>query len=308
MARKENPSPAVLQVAPNAALEHAGKAAAELALQNRQVADEFDDGFPFDLSRLIYKFRTSRDAAGRNLFDMGCALLVIKENVPHGQWTDLLEGPLDVHPRMARRLMSMAIKYQRGSKRDKLSVLGQTKLLELIDEPDDDLDALAEGGTLHGMELDELQCMTVRELRERLKKKEQREKSLEQILEQRNETIRDLREAAEGFTSGADAEREKAQTEALAKQGTESDLSIQKLVRLVDEIERTGPTASVRMEARHTIEWLAQRLTEACANAGLGGFDILGQPVEPGWRREQVALAQSAAVQMLDSKKKSPKR
>lgn len=65
--------------------------------------------------------------------------------------------------------MQAAVKFT-GPKASALAHLGKTKLLELMSEDDDDLDALAEGGTLAGHTLDEIDRMSSRELREALRK------------------------------------------------------------------------------------------------------------------------------------------
>ncbi|MCU7906508.1 MAG: hypothetical protein KZQ76_11845, partial [Candidatus Thiodiazotropha sp. (ex Epidulcina cf. delphinae)] len=52
----------------------------------------------------------------------------------------------------------------------KLADLGKTKLLELMVEDDEALEALADGGTLAGVNLDEIERMSTRELRDTLRK------------------------------------------------------------------------------------------------------------------------------------------
>jgi hypothetical protein len=54
--------------------------------------------------------------------------------------------------------------------RAKLAMIGVSKAIELLREDDTDLEALADGGVLHGATLDDVEKMTSRELREHLRK------------------------------------------------------------------------------------------------------------------------------------------
>ncbi|HCL4297085.1 TPA: DUF3102 domain-containing protein, partial [Pseudomonas aeruginosa] len=98
--------------------------------------------------------------------------IVLKEHEPHGDFTQIVTEQLGIHERAARRMMQAALKYLSPaleSKRTTLSVLGKAKLLELISEDDDDLVALADGGTVAGLDLDDIERMSCRELRKALR-------------------------------------------------------------------------------------------------------------------------------------------
>ncbi|MDR5613701.1 MAG: hypothetical protein RAM38_04910, partial [Arsenophonus sp.] len=72
-------------------------------------------------------------------------------------------------------------------KRKSLAVLGKTKLFELMTEDDDDLAELAEGGTIAGLTLDEVDRMSVRELRAKLR-------ATEKMLEASRDRVREKEE------------------------------------------------------------------------------------------------------------------
>lgn len=113
--------------------------------------------------------RTTAEAA----LATGAGLLMLKQLTPHGEFTERIET-LGFHQRVARRLMMLAAKF---SKTDSKSVLiaaagSQTKLLELAILDDQELDELAQGGTVKGLTLDAIDTLSASELREALREKE----------------------------------------------------------------------------------------------------------------------------------------
>ncbi|MFA7269852.1 MAG: hypothetical protein WC073_10950 [Sterolibacterium sp.] len=103
--------------------------------------------------------------------ELGKRLLILKELTPFGEFEKRVEL-LGFHVRAARRFMQAAFKF---SKSDNLSVLAknagtQSKLLELVMLDDDELTEIADGGSLNGVTLDSVGCMTPKELREALRK------------------------------------------------------------------------------------------------------------------------------------------
>lgn len=70
-------------------------------------------------------------------------------------------------------MMASAIKFSSpllAAKRPTLAVLEKSKLFELLTEDDEELAGLADGGTLAGLTIDEVDRMSVRELRAALRK------------------------------------------------------------------------------------------------------------------------------------------
>ncbi|MFU4942462.1 DUF3102 domain-containing protein, partial [Pseudomonas aeruginosa] len=99
-------------------------------------------------------------------------LIVLKEHEPHGEFTQIVTEQLGLAERTARQMMQAAIKYLSPaleSKRQTFAVLGKSKLFELLAEDDDDLVALADGGTVAGLDLDDIERMSCRELRKALR-------------------------------------------------------------------------------------------------------------------------------------------
>lgn len=125
---------------------------------------------PYDYETYIAAGRDSVAVMGERLFVIGRICIAIKEHEPHGRFGEALDR-IGVKPRFAQTCMQAAIKYL-GSDSRKLIAgrLASTKLLELVSEADDELDVLGEGGTLVGLTLDEIDKMSVRELKDALRK------------------------------------------------------------------------------------------------------------------------------------------
>lgn len=86
-------------------------------------------------------------------------LTILKECEPHGEFESIVRDALGIPERTAQRLMQASIKYtspQLSAKAPALALLGKTKLFELMTEDDDVLYELADGGTIAGMTLDDI--------------------------------------------------------------------------------------------------------------------------------------------------------
>lgn len=170
MPRKKTQKPAedMTQNIDVAALEQAQKQKDKHDKALAETDAVYGDGLPYNTNRLINETRFYLQQTADAMLEAGKRLIVLKEHEPHGEFTEALEK-IGIDPRTARKMIQAAYKFS-DSKRPTLAVLGKSRLLELMAEDDDDLDELAEGGTIAGHTVDEIQCMTVRELRESLRK------------------------------------------------------------------------------------------------------------------------------------------
>ena len=161
--------------------------------QNLAVVDKTYGGdLPYDRTRLENEAQFYLRESATAMLEAGTRLIVIKEHEGHGNFTDSLER-IGIGERAARKMMQAAVKF---SKRPTLAVLEKSKLLELMVEDDDDLDALAEGGTLAGLKLDDVEKMSVRELKAALRKEREKRKeeadAHETLLEKKDQKINQL--------------------------------------------------------------------------------------------------------------------
>ncbi|TVO70874.1 DUF3102 domain-containing protein [Sedimenticola selenatireducens] len=157
------------------------------------IDSQFGDGLPYDFGRLIHETQFYLQQSAEAMLEAGKRLIMLKEHEPQGEFQNALTL-IGLAPRAAQKMMQAAVKYT-GPK-SKLASLGKTKLLELMVEDDEELEQLAEGGTLAGMTLDEIDRMTKAELREHLRKeKEKREQDNdvhEKLLTQKDAKINEL--------------------------------------------------------------------------------------------------------------------
>jgi len=174
---------------------------AEASQHQMSVMEQFGDGLPYERSRLITEARFYMAQSAEAMLEAGKRLIVLKENEPHGEFEYVLREQLGIPGRTAQRMMQASLKYlspQLQSKAPALAVLGKTKLFELITEDDEDLAELADGGTVAGMDLDEIDRMTSRELRKALRESRANYEARAKVLEGKDKKITDLAEQLEG--------------------------------------------------------------------------------------------------------------
>lgn len=112
----------------------------------------------------------------------------------------------------------------------------------------------------------------------------------DRVIAKKDKKLNDLAEADERRRNGTPSEREKQQVDDLRDAGVEAELALQRLVAAVDEAMNNPATEAAELQARQSIEFIAQRLADLCADRGIA-VDVLGERVEPGWRREIADLA-----------------
>ena len=178
-------------------------AATNLAkLQNEEgqrlelITKQFGDGMPYQRERVINEARFYMAQSAEAMLEAGKRLITLKENEPHGEFVVIVENHLGLAPRTAQAMMKAAFKYlspKLASKAQALAHLGKTKLFELMTEDDEDLAALADGGTVADMTLDDIDRMTSRELKAALRDAREEKKATDQILAEKNTAMDELK-------------------------------------------------------------------------------------------------------------------
>jgi len=135
----------------------------------RKLAENIGYAGSLDVQTLwsAVEFRQRRSV--EDILEMGRGLLLIKEQTEHGDFQHQCERR-GIHPRAARRLMGVALKF---TKTDTMSVLKaagtQAKVLELTILDDEELQALESGESVSGISLDDIERMSASQLREALR-------------------------------------------------------------------------------------------------------------------------------------------
>lgn len=166
-----------------------------LAEHQIQVMAQFGDGLPYERERIVHEARFYMAQSAEAMLEAGKRLVILKENEPHGEFINIVESQLSLSKRTAQVMMQASLKYlspKLEPKAQALALLGKTKLFELMTESDDELIELAEGGTVAGMTLDDIDRMTSRELKTALREARETNVSQVRLLAGKEQKINDL--------------------------------------------------------------------------------------------------------------------
>lgn len=166
-----------------------------LAEHRMQVMDKFGDGLPYERDRIVHETRFYMAQSAEAMLEAGKRLVILKENEPHGDFIEIVESQLALSKRTAQVMMQASLKYlspKLEPKAQALALLGKTKLFELMTESDDELIELADGGTIAGMTLDDIDRMTSRELKTALREARETHAAQQRVLTDKNHKIDDL--------------------------------------------------------------------------------------------------------------------
>lgn len=125
------------------------------------------------------------------VLEMGKCLLILKEICSHGDFTKRIEL-LGFSPRMAQKFMQATLKVKSEFNSLIAKVDSQTKLLELITLDDDQLEALNSGESVGGITLDDIDTMSVSELKKALKQARAENEAKDEVLATKNRKIDEL--------------------------------------------------------------------------------------------------------------------
>lgn len=160
-----------------------------------EIMQQFGDGLPYERDRIVHEARFYMAQSAEAMLEAGKRLIILKENEPHGDFIDIVESQLSLSKRTAQVMMQASLKYlspKLEPKAQALALLGKTKLFELMTEDDEDLVELADGGTIAGMSLDDIDRMTSRELKAALREARETNAAQQRVLADKNEKIDSL--------------------------------------------------------------------------------------------------------------------
>lgn len=210
MARPKN-SPAA---APDTAKPAADVEAALIQAAERSalVLKQFGDGLPFDLPRYEHVIRTHLARSADEMLAAGRALLVVREHVPHGEWSDFL-ARLSIDRTLAKRMQQAALKFSNGATSHHLieAAGNKSKLIELLVLDDDQVAELNEGGTVAGITLDDVATMSVSDLRKTLREARAEAEANDKLLSEKNDQIDTLKKERDAANRRIKAEKPDAQ-------------------------------------------------------------------------------------------------
>ncbi|MGS7873546.1 DUF3102 domain-containing protein [Stenotrophomonas forensis] len=134
-----------------------------------EVVDQFGDGLPWHPDHYENAIRGELRRGCEAFLRAGRYLVVARACAGHGEWQGMLER-LNIEPRQAQRMMEAArrvVALPNASTSTHLlaAAKSESKIIELLSLPEEQFVELAEKGETEGLSLDDVESMTVRELR-----------------------------------------------------------------------------------------------------------------------------------------------
>lgn len=149
------------------------------------------DNEAYDYARTISYGRAGVTIEAQGILVTGRACLLLKEHESPERFAAGIAA-MGISERTARDRMAATLRF--GSEARKLATanLSASKLIELAHEPDEDIQALLDGGTLANKTLDQFERMSVRELRAAIREARADAETHSQQLLAKDEKINEL--------------------------------------------------------------------------------------------------------------------
>lgn len=256
-------------------LEQAGRDLAETAQRLTVIEQQFGMDMPYNLDLYKARIRTNMAETAQRLVEIGVMLIQMREREIPGTFHSALEE-IGMGTRFAQRAMQTAAKMHGLPK---LQTLGMSKALELLTEDDDDLAQLENGGTLAGLTLDEIDTMSVRELKAALRaeraEREEEKAADEEIIRAKDERINKLtRDKRKGHTENAVRARADELLRDADEAVVEAASQLAKLRQLHQDVEALYSDAGLTVDAdvdsrlEGNLTWAAEQLRNLAEQLG----------------------------------------
>lgn len=167
------------------------------AARSVMVMEQWGNGEVYSEERWIERGRLAVRQTMEGMFELGRALIVLKEHTEHGRFENITKEQFGIGKMEASRLMRATQRFatpQMQKAAPKLMDLGKSKLLELLVEEDVTLIELADGGDINGHTLDDVDCMTVKELRLALRESRETAAAKDKVIADKNKKVDELAE------------------------------------------------------------------------------------------------------------------
>jgi hypothetical protein len=159
----------------------------------------------------------SKALINQGLFALGTRLLLLKEQCAHGEFLKTLERH-GIEERLARRTMQATLKFSNRATSPDLTRLSKSKLFELAVLDDEEIKVLTEGGSVRGLTLDEVDRMSVSELRRALREARAEREATARLLADKNAKIDELATKLSARQSAVKAETPADRAEQLRRE------------------------------------------------------------------------------------------
>jgi hypothetical protein len=286
MARKSAPAPAAVEVVVETeALASASRALATVSADAQAMATTFGLA---SMEPAVLEAEISGLVAqtGRALFEIGVRLVALRSVMPSGEWTERIQR-LGFSPRSAARMMSAALKVAdaNGEARSSLLALPQAKVLELVTLDEASLDQLEKDGRIGGqlnLDFDDIDRLSVAELRARLRSVEQSNEAKDRVIANKSKALDKLEEKLHATSpEDADAARAEELLYRLREATAATEAALMQLSMVALDTQLNHWPEHVKTAGRTAVEYLAQRMADTITHAGVPvQFDEM---VVPDW-------------------------
>lgn len=168
--------------------------AAEAQRQMQQIQTVYGDNLPYSYDRVLNECAFFMEQSAVAAIELGKRLIVIKEMEGHGHFSKALDA-LGITRFTASRVMSAVLKLPSNvatSQHLISQVKSRSKLFELMMLDSDDLQELSDGGTVANIKLDDVDRMSVRELRAALRESKEAARAKDQVLAGKNSKLDEM--------------------------------------------------------------------------------------------------------------------
>ncbi|MBQ5174095.1 hypothetical protein C6378_01595 [Acinetobacter pittii] len=232
-----------------------GNLAATLGYEGALTVGALEDEIRF------YQRRSVED-----VLELGKRLLLLKEMTPHGEFSNRIQL-LGFSVRLSQKFMQAARKFCKSenfSHLKNLTSINQGKFLELVVLDDDEIQELAENGSVLDIHLDDIDCMTASELRKKLREIKADNEAKDQLLNKKDQKLNELDAKVTKLQSPveikkrAETEEQALEKAALETLNTASITFLNALMRYQNEVNSVLDTAE-----KKGISQLFERVDEA---------------------------------------------
>ena len=172
----------------------------QAAMHSLMIMEQWGNGEAYNEATWIERGRHAVRQTLEGMFELGRVLIVLKEHTEYRRFSEIVKEQFGIGHSETARLMSATQRFatpQMQKAAPKLMDLGKSKLLELLVEEDVTLVGLADGEEVNGMTLDDVDRMTVRELRIALRENREQMQAKDKVLGDKNAKIDELAEKLE---------------------------------------------------------------------------------------------------------------
>lgn len=273
MPRKAKPTPEANVIPPieSTQLPAMGEALTAINANLMMLADQLGYEGALTVGALEDEIRFYQRRSVEALLAVGTRLLLLKEMTPHGDFMSRIEL-LGFSKSTAQRFMSAALKTSKSPNLGNLAnhIQGAGKFLELITLDDDELEALADGGTVAGLTLDDIDVMPASDLRKALREAKENEEAMARVLQEKNAKLDELAAGKKKRGKAIDEWNEQilGATDEISQIGTVADEVLGKHVQFIElaeslvmQLDEDAPDYTARLEqARVTINRLGEQI------------------------------------------------